>query len=207
MEQLGVKISKLKSYYPTEKVPFQAEFAKRIFNHEGELSPLPLRLLKESVVPKELGDGFFLRESIDRDAFSVSDVDRIPGSFITSRSVAIAASLTSDNAEIDEYITSVLNGFDYKRKDPDDELHFIRDDKDEIYPHMGLSLGVLRRFLRNLLKSYGSPKHEINVNPKLMKFYVKNMIRKDPRLRSTFRPLSGSIKDTYFQNFMGSDIV
>jgi len=169
MNNLGVNISLQKSFYPSEKVPFQAEFAKRLFNHEGEFSPLPLRLLKEELIPKELGDGFFLREAIDREGFDISDVETFPGTKISSRSLAVAASLTSDNAEIDNYITAVLAGFDYQRRDPEDELHFIRDEKDEIFPGMGLSLSQLRKFLKNLLLSKGSSNPTINISPSTMR--------------------------------------
>jgi hypothetical protein len=79
MDKIGVKISLEKSFVPSEEVPVQGEFAKRLFTKEGEISPLPLRLLKEPNISKEIREGMFLREVIDRGGMSHDRLDFRPG--------------------------------------------------------------------------------------------------------------------------------
>jgi len=92
IKEVGVEISLKKSYIPEKNSPFCGEFAKRLFTHEGEISPLPYRLFSQ-IKSKIIRDGLIIASYIDRGTNLESIVSNIPDS-IKKESILIAGVLT-----------------------------------------------------------------------------------------------------------------
>jgi hypothetical protein len=127
MTKLGVEISLNKSFTPNKSHPFSCEFAKRKFTENGEISALPLRLLK-SLDNEEIRCGMFLKAICDRGAIDINKVDRIPASGLSPEALLLAGALSGDNEQIAKRQRTVLHQFGYVPRPDREELHFIIDE-------------------------------------------------------------------------------
>jgi len=147
MKAMGVEISEMKSLFPTEEVPVQVEFAKRIFTKDGDVSPLPLRLLKSLSSP--IREGMMLTECIQRGVVTNDVIQLLPGTF-PKRSLLLAGFLQSDNTEVDRKIHALLSDYNYVPKA--DELPYIMDDNHLGFPEIDVTIGFLRTTAKAVIR-------------------------------------------------------